>query len=201
MIVRGNNKRTVFFDGNSLSNLEASNVTNGYRYPTTAYNAITGTRPCFYPCGIGGRRTVTLISEFTTKILPNAKPNDIVVFLEITNEARDGMAAQDIINNVQTYCEQARSYGLKVVVCTCPAGKLSSDPADSVTIQLAANAILRNTWTNFADRLADIGALPEFDSQSDITNTTYYNADQVHMTGLGYDTMAVPVTSAIQSLL
>lgn len=201
MITRSYKCRKVFFDGNSLSNIGAGIVYNEYRYPITAYGLLTGARPSCHPCGVSAKRTNALTTDFLTKILPYATPNDIVVILEITNEARSGFAAQTMVDNLQAYCEQARSYGLKVVVCTCPAGKLTTDPADTVTRELEANVIIRNTWQTFADRLADIGALPEFDSEADITNTTYYNADQVHMTTTGYDTMAVPVAAAVQSLL
>lgn len=201
MIVKSTRQRKVFFDGNSLSNLGSGLVANEYRYPVTAYGLLTGTRPVCHPCGVGSKRTTTLITDFLTKILPHAAPNDIVVFCEITNEARDGMAAQDMIDNVESYCLQARSYGLKVIVCTCPAGKLTTDPADTVTRELAANVILRNTWQSFADRLADIGSRSEFNSAAGITNTTYYNNDQLHFTTTGYDTMAIPVAAEIQALL
>jgi lysophospholipase L1-like esterase len=78
---------------------------------------------------------------------------------------------------------------------------LSGDPADTVTRELAANVILRATWSTFADKLADVGAVTQFDSQADITNTTYYNADQLHLTSAGYVLVANAVYPQIQTLL
>lgn len=202
MITRSNRRRKIFFDGNSLVNFSTGNVANGFEYPMLAYNSLTaGTRPIFHPCGVGSKRTTVLTTDFLTKILPLSAPNDIVVFMEITNEARDGLTAQVMVDNVQAYCAQARSYGLKIVVCTCPAGKLSGDPADTVTRELAANVILRNTYTSFADKLADVGAVSQLDAQADITNTTYYNADQLHLTTAGYTLVANAVYPKIQELL
>ena len=202
MIVKSQRQRKIFFDGNSLSNFAGGSVANGFEYPMSAYTSLTvGTRPVFHPCGVGSKRTATLTTDFLTKILPLSAPSDIVVFMEITNESRDGLAAQTMIDNVQAYCLQARSYGLKVIVCTCPAGKLSGDPADTVTRELAANVILRATWSTFADKLADVGAVTQFDSQADITNTTYYNVDQLHLTSAGYVLVANAVYPQIQTLL
>ena len=202
MITLSNRRRKIFFDGNSLSNFSGGSIANGYEYPMSAYGSLTdGTRPVFHPCGVGSKRTATLTSDFLTKILPLSAPGDIVVFMEITNESRDGLSAQTMIDNVQAYCLQAQSYGLKVVVCTCPAGKLSSDPVDTVTRELAANVILRATWSTFANKLADVGLLSQFDSQADITNVTYYNADQLHLTSAGYVLVAGAVYPQIQTLL
>lgn len=201
IISRTVQQRRVFFDGNSLSNFGNGSVANVYEYPTSAYNSLTGTKPLFHPCGVGSKRTTMLTADFLTKIAPICKPNDIVVFMEITNEARDGLTAQTMIDNVQAYCVQARTYGLKIVVCTCPAGKLTTDPSDTVTRELAANVILRNTYSTFADKLADVGAVTQLDAEADITNVTYYNADQLHLTSAGYTLIANAVYPKIQELL
>ena len=203
-----NGNRRVFFDGNSLTNQSQNGLVGGQRYPTTCYSSLVSAnkKVSYFNYGIGSRRTATLTSEFGSKFANTMlRPNDIVVFWEITNEAHDfttDTQGTALYANVVEYCNQARSYGAKVVVVTGIARDMTGFDDANITDRIfACNALIRANWSTFADAIADVALLPQFDTKSDTTNTTYYNADQTHLTDVGYDLIAGTVYTAINTLL
>lgn len=196
-------QRQLIFDGNSLTANGASGVAYAMRYVTTCYNTIvsSGKRIALANYAAGSKRTAGLTTEFAAKIGAKCNPGDILVMMEITNEARDGLTAQQMYDNYVAYAQQARTYGLKVIMCTCPAGKFTTDPADTITRQQTCNAlVLANNNTDW-DATADVGALANLNSEAGITNGTYYNADQLHLTNAGYDLIPNAVEPVIQTFL
>lgn len=191
-------QRKIFFDGNSLSELSGGNLRNGRRYPTTAYNALTGLRPALVHQGLGSTRTAQRTADFPTRIGQYSKPGDIVVFLEMVNEARDGLSAAQMHTNYLAYATQAvNNYGMLCFLVTCPAGKLLGDPADTITRTQACNDLLRSNY-GVATGLIDAAAIPGLDTEAGITNTENYNNDQLHLTDIGYDLVGNHAATVIQ---
>lgn len=195
--------RQIFFDGNSLTNQGAGGVVSGQQYPTTFYSSLIllGKNISYFNFSIGSRRTATLTSEFVTKIVPSARFGDIVVVWEITNEAHDMVDDTNgdaLFANMVAYCQQARTYGLRVVCLTGIARDMSGfDDANITSRIMACNAKMRISPSSYCDLLVDVGALPQFDEKSDTANTTYYNSDKTHLTNAGYDLIASAVYDAL----
>lgn len=194
-------QKQIIFDGNSLSNNSGGNVVNGWRYVRTFYSSLINNKSPMQNYSIAGRRTSQLISEFTTKIGNFSKPGDILIMMEITNESRDGLSASTMYSNYKTYASLARSYGLKVIMCTCPSGKLTTDPSDTITRQQACNALILADNNTSWDATIDVGNIEHLNSEASITDTIYYNADQLHLTDTGYDLISAAATPIIQSFL
>lgn len=208
MIIQGTRKqRNVIFDGNSLTNLDGAALTSGQRYPLTCYTSIVALakKNAYLNFAVGGKRTDQLTSDFATKILPSLKSNDIVVFWEICNQAHDLTSDVDgdaLYASVVEYCDQARNYGAKVVLLTGIARDFPAfDDADITDRIFACNTQIRANAASICDALADVALLTQFDAKADATNTTYYRADQTHLTNTGYDLIAGTVYTAIETLL
>jgi hypothetical protein len=123
------------------------------------------------------------------------------MMMEITNEARDGLSAAQMYANYVTYAQQAKvTYGLTVIMATCPAGKLTGDPADTITRQLACRDLILASPTlgGYCDAIINFGGAPNYDTQAGITNSSIYNVDQLHFTDLGYDGLASIAAPVIQ---
>lgn len=193
MIIRSKQiHRKIIFDGDSLSNQSGLVLVGGQMYPRTCYASLAtlGKKLAYLNFAVGSRRTQALTDEFVTKILPSCRPNDIIVFMEISNSAHDHItdtAGTLLFSEVVTYCAQARDYGLKVACCTAIARDMAGfDDADITDRIMACNALMRAD-PSFCDLLIDFGALPQFDEKADCQNATYYNSsDHTHLTDVGY---------------
>lgn len=196
-------KRQLIFDGNSLTANGANALQHGMRWVTTMYPSVIAlsAKIPMQNYALGSQRTALLTAAFPTKIAPYCRPGDVLVMMEITNEARDGLSAQQMYDNYVAYATQARASGLIVVMCTCPAGKLTTDPADTITRQQAANALVLANGNTSWDAVADVGALTNLNSAAGITNSTYYNVDELHLTNVGYDLISPCVFSIIEPFL
>lgn len=206
MMVGRRNHRRLIFDGNSLANFSGGNVFYGQRYPLTCYNSLTQTQPlAYFNYSKGSERTATRTMNFPGQIGPMVRPNDIVVFWEICNEAHDYTEDDNgdiLYAHIVTYCNLVRSYGAKIIVLTGIARDMEGyDDADISSRIFACNAQIRSSWTSFCDGVADVGALSMFDQKTDTTNTTYYHTDQTHLTNTGYDTIASTVATVVQTFL
>lgn len=191
--------KRIIFDGNSLSNQSENGLVGGQRYPLQVYESIKPLHKQigYFNYSIGSRRTQTLTSEFDTKVLPSCQPGDIIVFWEITNNAHDLVDDTEgtaLFANVVAYCDQVRNHDL---ICVCLTGIArdmpSFDDANITSRIIACNNLMRADPSSFCDLLVDVGALTQFDSKADTTNTTYYNSDRTHLTNTGYDLIATTV--------
>lgn len=199
--------KRILFDGNSLTEQGAAAFVNGQRYPTTCYNSIisSSTNFSYHNYAVGGKTTQELTSDFSSKFGSMCRPNDILVFWEICNDAHNltiDTNGTQLYSNVVAYCNQAKALGLKVIVLTGIARDYPAYDDANITDRIfACNALIRSNWATFCDAVADVAANAAFDSKSDTANTTYYHTDRTHLTNVGYDLVASIVAPVIQSLL
>ncbi len=98
---------------------------------------------------------------------------------------------------LKEYCALRRAAGFKVIVLTVLPRKLW--PAFEAA-RTAYNQLLRQTWPEFADGLADIAADPRIGDQFDNLDLRYYRADATHPNNAGCAVMA-SVTAPVLSTL
>lgn len=203
-------ERQIIFDGSSLSLFSCPDETQhvwGMRYPLKAFSELPHNyRLAFQNYAVGGQSTEELISDYPTRIAPHVKPNDIVVFWEITNDCHDLMNdtnGTQLEQNVKDYCALVRAQGARIIIVSMIARYMSGTDDSSIFSRrgLAVNALLRANWRNYADGFADVALLPQFDAPGDETNLTYYIDDGTHLKDAGYDLIATTVARAIQTLL
>lgn len=202
IIAQGSKNKTIFFEGNSLSNRKEgdTNYANGYRFPVSCYNLIRAAAPSvnigMTSHAVGGQTTATMITNFSSVVAPYLKPNDVVIVWEIVNDIATPLTAQAAYNNIVTYCNLALNMGAKVAVCST----ITSDGVNEAT-KVACDALIRSNWTSFAHALIDFRTVPHFQVPADAADTTYYNTDGTHLTNAGYDLLAAYAQPIIQTLL
>ena len=202
-------RRRIYFEGDSLSELSENNLGFGRRMTVTAYNLLTGTKPAHFPFALSGSQiqsgAANSILNRVSQITDMSRQNDIAVIWAGTNDISvGGRSAAQVYTDLVTWATIMRNAGLKIVIVTMIAKERAADPDPAAIelIRLAYNALILGESQFVFDAYADAGALTQFDSQADCSNATYYNADKVHLTNVGYDLIATNVVApAIQTLL
>jgi len=178
--------------GNSLLNLASGSlIPNGHYCGTKIYqNLIASTTKInLINLSINGNPTSTKISNWATQTLPVINPNDVVILWEIQNDvSAGGLTGQQAYDNLVTFAGLVRGVGAKIVVGSATARNHTSD-TDQFTRNSACNTLLRAN-NSFCDLFVDIGAQPNFSTQAETANTTYYQSDKLHHTTAGSDLVA-----------
>lgn len=130
---------------------------------------------------------------------------NLVVFAAGTNDLSASaiggaqMNANAVYSAYETYCNNRRAAGSKVVAVTI------LDRRDQVGYQStfnskrdSVNTYIRANWRSFADALADVDADPRLDDASDAVH--YYTGDQVHLEDTGCYVYAEVVRNAIRTI-
>lgn len=198
--------RRLLFDGNSLSVFAGGNILNAQRYPTTLYNNYVGVsnKLTYFNYAVSGKTTPQLTSNFSSKFGSMCRPTDILIFWEIINDAFNLPAdtnGTQLYADVVAYCNQAKATGVKLIVLTGIATDYVSADATINNRVSACNTLIRNNYLSFCDAIADVGANAAFDTKAKASNTTYYDADKLHLTNVGYDLIASIVKPVIDTLL
>lgn len=193
--------RRLVLHGNSLfANLEG-NVNYGKRVMQRLNTQIANNskRIAIFDYSIPGRRTPDMPTDFASWG-SMVRPNDIVVVWELTNDLNANSAtAQAAYDNYNAYALQLRNAGAYVVGLTCIARDSAGLSANFDTRRIDANALLLAS-SNFHE-IVDVAALPEFNAVADTANTTYYNADKVHLTQVGYELIADTIYNQLATKL
>lgn len=141
----------------------------------------------FADVATSGDKVSDMITQATNTIDPLIRGllTNVAVVWGGLNDATAGASATTIYNRLVSWCQGRRAAGFRVVVCTeIDAQSAATDAVGwHSTIYPALNTLIRNNWSTFADGLADLAANSAL---QDATNTTYYNADKVHLVSAGY---------------
>lgn len=196
-------QRTVWFWGNSLMNYGTGNLINVGRLPNTCYSTIVASKVAsMQNISVGGKQTNQMITDFPTVLEPYIKKNDIVVIWELINDMGTGGGGGFQTNaqayaNYQTCCSLVRGAGGKAIVCsTIP--NLNATYEANYTI---VDGWIRSDWATFADGYVDFRTVTGFQTVADSSNLTNYNSDRIHLTTVGYDTLAPYVATQVLTLL
>jgi len=171
------------------------NVENVKEAPVACYNAMTGLRPPMYTYAVSGKTIAQLITDFTTKVAPQLRPGDIVVMNEVTNTIGSTASTVTARTDLLIMRDSVRAHGAKIVVVTMTARSLIYPNVEND--RLAINAWMLANAAQF-DGVVDAGGDSHFNSVPSTTNTTYYNADQLHFTSAGYTLYGQLIQAVIQ---
>jgi lysophospholipase L1-like esterase len=124
---------------------------------------------------------------------------DTLVVWYGVNDSGSSTAAQ-IYANIAAYCTARRAAGWeKIVVCTeiDAQGAVKAQWHDDDT-WTDLNTLLRAGYAGFANALIDLGGDARL---QDATDTTYYNADELHLVAAGYAVVAELATPVLAAIL
>jgi hypothetical protein len=190
--------KQIVFHGNSLFNYSNGNTRYGFTVSKTVRGLINNKviNDYSYP----GKTTLQLIAEFPTVVAPFVHEGDILIFWEHTNDLTTAIGNRtpaQALQDAKDYVTLAHNAGLIVITLNViPRSSASFTDAK----RLSFNALL-DADHSWCDEYINICAEPEFDSDSDKLNTTYYNADEIHLTTAGYTIIANKIHDKLITLL
>lgn len=171
--------------------------TTGTNMPARIWNALSATwdvRVDAYP----GRYLSQMIAESPTcaDMMQNkAGVRKVALVWETTNTLMNTTSTATTLSQLQTYCLARKAAGFSVLVGTCL--NRGDGYANFNTDRQTVNTSILANFATYADGVVDFAAVPELQT---ITNTTYFNADQIHLTDAGYQKAADTVTAKITAL-
>lgn len=187
----------VIYDGDSRTQGTSS------PYPTQAAQvaSLLAKRYGFVNLGVSGQTVLQMSSDAASQIgaLYRDYWRTIAVAWGGVNDGHAGFDAAAIWTRLQSWAAIVRGLGCKVVLCTEIDDQSTAGAAVSwhSVIWPALNTMIRAGWSSIADALVDLGA----DSRlQDATNTTYFNADKIHLTDTGYGVVASLVAAQVSTL-
>lgn len=198
-------QRRIIFNGNSHFNLAQNSVTvtNNYHVPITIYNNLRAsyklTSAIF---AVGGNPTTTINNNFNTQNLPVIRSRDVVVIWEVTNDLSvNNLTGQQAYDELVEFANSVHALGAYVIVATTIPRNHVDDAADIWTRGQACNTLIRSAPAGTFDAVCDLAADPVFDAEIDCDNTTYYNADKLHLATAGQNQVISLLTTTISNFL
>jgi lysophospholipase L1-like esterase len=135
-------------------------------------------------------------TQYVTSVASGAAKNIISVFLG-TNDAGSNAPATTLAN-LAAICRTLRAQTVgantKILVMTM----LSRTGVDA--FHDSYNTLIRAQWQQFSDGLVDFAANPLYGADGAYANTTYFQADGIHPTQTGQNTLGLMYQTAINAI-
>jgi len=133
------------------------------------------------------------------RLVQKVRGNSVLVFWEGTNDLVVNTAkAEEAHERIKAYCQARRKAGWKKIIL------LSVLPREAWAgfepQRQALNQLLREHYTEYADALVDISAIPGMGRDGDQKTTAYY-ADGVHLTAKGNGLVADMLAPVLAKVL
>lgn len=176
-------------------------LTEAQNFPAKAI-ALLGDGWFYHNYAVGGQTTINMLWDAKTQIDPlrnNSLEKDVVVAWEATNDLYFGASVADAYNRIAQYCSDRKSAGFKTIVLTLLPRSGFNTPSDFEQSRLDVNRLIRTSWRNFADGLADVGSDPNLGQTGQDLNFVYY-PDKTHLSSYACDLVALYVSDAVQEI-
>ena len=192
--------RKIIFEGDSLTEYGTAMLPGARTLKTNVQTSILAIPKVanVFDYSLAGTQLDELLTRINTWIY-QVNEGDIIHIWCGTNDIKNGG-----FTGAQTYARLLLctapliAKGAKICVATMIASDKVGDPVDIETNRLAYNALIR---TGGFHAVADIGADPVFDAQTDCHNGTYYHTDFRHLVTSGITTASTISYNAIAALL
>lgn len=144
---------------------------------------------------IGGQTLATIASDNRLSAYYDGTKRCVAVVFAGTNDiALNGRTGAQVEADLNTYCTTLRSQGWKVVVVTMlPRSGLE-------TQRQAYNNAIRANASGYSDAVADVETLSMGAANAN-TDTTWYDADQIHPNTTGHGFLAGLIGPLVQALM
>lgn len=164
---------------------------------STVMNSVNGVA---YDLIEDGYKTVDLAFD-TTKVI-----NFCLVWIGSNDLAHgsDDATATTTYDRVSAYCKAKQLMGFRVITFTVlprDATTIVGGDEAAFNVQRALfNTSVRSGYTSWADGLVDVAADSRIGDDGDDLDTTYYDADKVHLNDTGYAIVAGLAKTVVQAL-
>ena len=177
----------VVWDGGSI--ISGHGADPGYEFPTQTLAVLP--HVCrSYVSATGGAVIADMLADAPVEVDARYRADadlDLCVVLAGGGDFRKGLTAAEVYQSLKTYCRGRRAAGFRVVVLSVLP---FSAPVTFEATRLAYNTLLRDTWPQFADGLADIASDPRIGDAGDNLDRQFYGSDGLHLSNAGYAVMA-----------
>lgn len=185
----------LIFEGDSLT---VGGQLGATPYPKALLRGLTN-ETAARTVATSGQKVTTMITDYPTEVAPLFLPQTFrkqtVVILGGTNDIQNEEVSV-AYGRLQTYWALCRATGFRVIAVTLPAGAPSGSTNPYNTYRNALNTqILSNPSLYDAVARPDLNA--NIGQDGDQTNTTYFNADLLHLTTAGYAELATAISAAL----
>lgn len=177
----------VVWDGGSI--IAGHRADPGFEFPTQTLAVLPHVCQS-YVSSTDGARIADMLAEAPLEVDARYRADadlDVCVVLAGGGDFRSGLTAADVYQSLRTYCVTRRTAGFRVVVLSVLP---CSAPVTFEASRLAYNALLRDTWPEFADGLVDIAADPRIGDSGDNLDQQFYRSDALHPGNAGCAVMA-----------
>ena len=187
----------IVWDGGSI--VAGHGADPGFKFPAQTLSVLP--RVCeSYVSSTGGAKIARMLVdaplEVDARYLATADL-DVCVVLAGGSDLRAGVPAADVYDALRTYCAERRAAGFRVVVLTVLPWR---EPDPFEVTRLAYDAMLRDTWHEFADGLADIAADDRIGDTGDSLDRQFYGPDALHLNNAGNTVMASVTAPVLNGL-
>lgn len=185
-------------DGDSLTAGHAASP--GYDYPNQLLGLLGGSW-IKYNDGVNNDTVANMLTvsptrtEYLSSVL--RQKNVYVLFAGTNDLVNVGDPPATVYANIAQFCADRQAYGWQVLVCTITPRDYAGDPPGTNADIATVNASIRANYTSWADGLVDLAIDYRLDDPAD---STYFNADKLHLTDAGYGVVAELVKAQIDIL-
>jgi lysophospholipase L1-like esterase len=157
--------------------------------------------------GVSGITAATILANYPSQYVSDfdaTKALNVEILFAGTNDVNSGTSASAIYVTLRSIIADARAAGFqRVTIATLIARNNSNDTTQEMPTIISLNGLIRSYWNSdlSADALVDFFANPAFSTQAGACNATYYQSDCVHLTALGYYTLATIAEPQIVSVM
>lgn len=190
---RGGTRLSI--DGDSRS---IGAVSNAVPWPRQLLSLTTRIlRPAVY--AVSGQTAAQCLADAATEIDPLAPA--LCILLAGVNDALAGSNAAAIYASLLSYAQGRIAAGHRVAICTeLPATSTAANNVTWNTTRATLNTSIRNGAAANGYTVIDLAADATIGGNAASDNTTYYNADKLHLTTAGYAIVAGVVATALGGL-
>lgn len=115
------------------------------------------------------------------------------------NDLASAFTPANIYASLVSYWQARRARGFKVIAFTVLPG--ASGYGSFEANRLTLNALIRAGWATYCDALVDLTTNSNIGPPGANTNTTYFNADGIHLTDAGYQIVATMALAQIATVV
>ena len=203
-VFTGTSYALVAFDGDSITRGLGTSLNHSFPFQVVEQLEQLGYGRCLrVNLGVDAQTIANMSTDAaaTDAFYNGSLRRNVIVVFAGTNDLYFGATATDTYNALVSYCQARQTTGWEVVVVTMLPRSSAGTPAGFETARGTVNGNIRSNWRTFADAIADIAADGRIGDSGDELDTTYYNADKVHLVDAGHDVVTEHVRNAIMTLI
>lgn len=153
--------------------------------------------------GAVGDTIAGLTAEAAAEVTPvyDSRKNPVLLVWIGTNDIYNGGTPAAVYADLVTYCAARRAAGYtRIVTFTLLPRSAAGTPAGFEADRLTFNANVRANYLTYADALADVALDARIGISGCELDTTYYNADKIHLNSTGYGVVAAIAKPAVDRI-